>query len=180
MEENAVRVPYVPQIVKDEITKEVAAEVRPTIKGEVAAEFSPANVRSGLPEWLQRFTWTGDVRFRGEADDYGRNNATFSYLDFNAVNASGGIVAAGGKAYIDTNADVDRARVRVRFGFDADLEHKNYFIAHETIVRRESGSSMDPISFAIFSFLNRIASRAPDFFKIPQDAIIEVGFRVEI
>jgi hypothetical protein len=120
-DKGAVRVPYVPQIVKDEITKEVAAEVRPTIKGEVAAEFSPANVRSGLPEWLQRFTWTGDVRFRGEADDYGRNNATFSYLDFNAVNASGGIVAAGGKAYIDTNADVDRARVRVRFGFDADL-----------------------------------------------------------
>jgi KUP system potassium uptake protein len=67
-----------------------------------------------------------------------------------------------------------------RLGFDADLEHKNYYIAHETIVRREEGSAMDPISFAIFSFLNRIASRAPDFFKIPQDAIIEVGFRVAI
>jgi KUP system potassium uptake protein len=65
-------------------------------------------------------------------------------------------------------------------GFDADLDHKNYYVAHETIVRREVGSSMDAISFAIFSFLNRIASRAPDFFKIPQDAIIEVGFRVEI
>jgi KUP system potassium uptake protein len=67
-----------------------------------------------------------------------------------------------------------------RLGFDADLDHKNYYIAHETIVRREAGSSMGPISFAIFSFLNRIASRAPDFFKSPQDAIIEVGFRVEI
>lgn len=39
---------------------------------------------------------------------------------------------------------------------------------------------MDPMSFAIFSFLDRIASRAPDFFRIPEDAIIEVGFRVEI
>jgi KUP system potassium uptake protein len=67
-----------------------------------------------------------------------------------------------------------------KLGFDADLDHKNYYIAHETIVRRDTGSSMDPISFAIFSFLNRIASRAPDFFKIPHDAIIEVGFRVEI
>jgi KUP system potassium uptake protein len=65
-------------------------------------------------------------------------------------------------------------------GFQADLEHKNYYLAHETIVRRAKGSAMGPISFAIFSFLNRIASRAPDFFKIPQDAIIEVGFRVEI
>jgi KUP system potassium uptake protein len=67
-----------------------------------------------------------------------------------------------------------------KLGFDADLDHKNYYIAHETIVRREAGSSMDPISFSIFSFLNRIASRAPDFFRIPHDAIIEVGFRVEI
>jgi KUP system potassium uptake protein len=67
-----------------------------------------------------------------------------------------------------------------KLGFDADLDHKNYYIAHETIVRREQGSLMEPISFAIFSFLNRIASRAPDFFRIPQDAIIEVGFRVEV
>jgi KUP system potassium uptake protein len=67
-----------------------------------------------------------------------------------------------------------------KLGFEADLDHKNYYIAHETIVRREASSAMDAISFTIFSFLNRIASRAPDFFKIPQDAIIEVGFRVEI
>jgi KUP system potassium uptake protein len=67
-----------------------------------------------------------------------------------------------------------------RLGFDADLDHKNYYIAHETVVRRGQGSSMGPVSFAIFSFLNRIASRAPDFFKIPHDAIMEVGFRVEI
>jgi KUP system potassium uptake protein len=67
-----------------------------------------------------------------------------------------------------------------RLGFDADLDHKNYYIAHETIVSRAVGSAMEPIPFAIFSFLNRIASRAPDFFKIPHDAIIEVGFRVEV
>jgi KUP system potassium uptake protein len=65
-------------------------------------------------------------------------------------------------------------------GFDVDLDHKNYYIAHETIVRRPKGSSMGPLSFGIFSFFNRVSSRAPDFFKIPQDAIIEVGFRVEI
>jgi KUP system potassium uptake protein len=67
-----------------------------------------------------------------------------------------------------------------KLGFDADLNHKNYYLAHETVVRRATGSSMGPVSFAIFSFLNRIASRAPDFFRIPDDAIIEVGFRVDI
>jgi KUP system potassium uptake protein len=67
-----------------------------------------------------------------------------------------------------------------RLGFDADLEHQNYYVAHETVVRRDKDSAMGPVSFSIFSFLNRISSRAPDFFKIPHDAIIEVGFRVEI
>lgn len=67
-----------------------------------------------------------------------------------------------------------------KLGFDADLNEKNYYLAHETIVRRADGSVINPISFAIFSFLNRIASRAPDFFKIPNDAVIEVGFRVEV
>jgi KUP system potassium uptake protein len=67
-----------------------------------------------------------------------------------------------------------------RLGFDADLVHQNYYVAHETIVRRETGSSMGMMTFPVFSFLNRISSRAPDFFKIPQDAIIEVGFRVAI
>ncbi len=65
-------------------------------------------------------------------------------------------------------------------GFDADLDHKNYYLAHETIVRRTAGSSIAPIPFAIYSFLNRISSRAPDFFKIPHDAVIEVGFRVDV
>jgi len=67
-----------------------------------------------------------------------------------------------------------------KLGFDTDLDHKNYYLAHETIVRRDTGSAMDPFSFAVFSFLNRIASRAPDFFRIPHDAVIEVGFRVGV
>jgi KUP system potassium uptake protein len=65
-------------------------------------------------------------------------------------------------------------------GFDVDIDHKNYYIAHEFVVRSPKESSMGALSFAIFSFLTRISSRAPDFFRIPQDAIIEVGFRVEI
>jgi KUP system potassium uptake protein len=50
----------------------------------------------------------------------------------------------------------------------------------EAIVRRATGSAMAAIPFAVYSFLNRVSSRGPDFFKIPHDAVIEVGFRVEI
>ena len=65
-------------------------------------------------------------------------------------------------------------------GFDVDIDSRNYYLAHEFVVRRPKDSGMGAVSFAIFSFLSRIASRAPDFFRIPHDALIEVGFRVEI
>jgi KUP system potassium uptake protein len=65
-------------------------------------------------------------------------------------------------------------------GFDVDLNDVHYYIAHEVVVRREKGSAMWRESFAIFAFLTRIASRAPDFFKIPLEGRSEVGFRIEI
>jgi KUP system potassium uptake protein len=65
-------------------------------------------------------------------------------------------------------------------GFDCDIERKHYYLAHETVVRRDKGSTMGPVTFVIFSFLNKISSRAPDYFKIPNDGVIEVGFRIEI
>jgi KUP system potassium uptake protein len=65
-------------------------------------------------------------------------------------------------------------------GFDADLEDAHYFIGHESVIRRAHSSKMGPVSFAVFAFLTKIASRAPDFFRIPQDRLLDVGFRLEI
>jgi KUP system potassium uptake protein len=39
---------------------------------------------------------------------------------------------------------------------------------------------MGTITFAVFAFLTRNASRAPDFFRIPNADVFEVGFRIEI
>jgi KUP system potassium uptake protein len=77
--------------------------------------------------------------------------------------------------------DIPRTLQNIQMlGFDCDLPHKHYYLAHETVVRRETGSAMGPVSFAIFSFLSKISSRAPDYFKIPHDGVMEVGFRIEI
>ena len=65
-------------------------------------------------------------------------------------------------------------------GFTADMEHVHYYIAHEIVARRAKNSAMAAVPFAVFAFLTRIASRAPDFFKIPADGLSEVGFRIEI
>jgi KUP system potassium uptake protein len=65
-------------------------------------------------------------------------------------------------------------------GFEVDLAHVHYYIAHEIVVRRARNSAMAAVPFAIFAFLTRIASRAPDFFKIPHARVSEVGFHIEI
>jgi len=65
-------------------------------------------------------------------------------------------------------------------GFEVDLEHVHYYIAHEIVVRRARNSAMAAVPFAIYAFLARIASRAPDFFKIPHERVLEVGFHIEI
>ncbi|TMJ99149.1 MAG: potassium transporter Kup, partial [Alphaproteobacteria bacterium] len=65
-------------------------------------------------------------------------------------------------------------------GLEIDLGHVYYYIAHEIVVRRARSSAMAAIPFAIFAFLARIASRAPDFFKIPREDLSEVGFHIDI
>jgi KUP system potassium uptake protein len=77
--------------------------------------------------------------------------------------------------------DIPRTLTNIQIlGFDSDLDRKHYYVAHETVVRREKNSAMGPVTFAIFSFFSRVSSRAPDYFNIPHDGVIEVGFRVEI
>src|SRR5579862_6329565 len=51
-----VRVPYVPQIVKDQIRDEVKAEV---LKEAKAENWAQPNV---FPEWVRRIDWYGDFR----------------------------------------------------------------------------------------------------------------------
>jgi hypothetical protein len=121
-EEGAVRVPYVPEIVKDEIAKQVASELGPSVKQQVVQEVTAKNsLYSTLPEWIQRMRWTGDIRIRGESDDFSSTNATNYYLDYNAINAAGGVSKAGPNALLNTTLDENRLRERVRFGFDTDF-----------------------------------------------------------
>jgi polyhydroxyalkanoate synthesis regulator phasin len=121
-DKGAVRVPYVPQIVKDEIRKEVVAELGPSVKKEVVAEVtSTGSLRSALPDWVQRMRWTGDIRVREEGDLFAKDNATNAYLDFNTINSKGGLAKAGITGLLNTSEDRDRMRLRLRFGFDTDL-----------------------------------------------------------
>lgn len=121
-EENAVRVPYVPQIVKDEISKQVAEEVKPAVVANVEqdAKDQKWGVPGALPEWLSRVHVFGDVTFREQSDMFPRDNLPNTILDYNAVNAAGGILKAT-YPYLDTTDDRNRFRLRARLGAEGDI-----------------------------------------------------------
>ena len=154
-EQNAVRVPYVPQIVKDEISKQVAEQVKPEVVQSVVTEAKSEKwgVPAALPEWLSHVRPFGDVTFRGQADMYPKDNANAaanpgicaSYvlcpiLDFNGINAAGGI-AKDPFPYLNITENRDRFRLRARLGLDAELS-PNF----TSQVRLSSGSLTDPSS----------------------------------
>ncbi len=120
-DENAVRVPYVPQIVKDEISKQVAQAVEPTVVADVVdqAKKERWGIPAALPEWLSRVSVFGDVALRGQSDLYDRDNSP-GILDFNVVNAAGGVNKSA-NPYLDSTEDRYRLRLRARLGVEADL-----------------------------------------------------------
>ena len=122
-EEGAVRVPYVPQIVRDEIRKQVVEELTGEVAREVVeqAKSEDWGVPAALPDWIKRMRWSGDVRLRTQGDIFAEDNRPNQYLDFLTVNDRGGVGRAGTAAFANVTQDRQRLRARLRLGLDAEL-----------------------------------------------------------
>jgi hypothetical protein len=120
-DEGAVRVPYVPQIVKDEIAKQVAEEVKPGVVADVVKEAKSEKwgVPGALADWLTRTRISGDLTLREEGLFYDGNNAP--EYNYYAINQAGGIAQAGANAFLDTDETRIRFRGRARLAVQSDL-----------------------------------------------------------
>ena len=82
-----VRVPYVPEIVKNQIRDEVKSEVIKEAKAENWAQ------PEAVPAWTKRIHLSGDFRFRDEFDLYGKDNigsdGVDGFINYAAFNSNG-------------------------------------------------------------------------------------------
>ncbi len=142
-ESNAVRVPYVPEIVREQIRKEVAAELAPEVAKQVIEQGQTEGWASSamLPDWLRRVRWSGDLRVRGQSDLFATDNVPNGYLNFQAINDAGGINKAGLSQFLNTTEDRYRLRARVRLGLDAELG-RGWSVGS----RLTTGNLKDPVS----------------------------------
>lgn len=129
-----VRVPYVPEAVRNQIRDEVKKEVVATARQEGWAQ------PGALPEWLDRFRFSGDMRVRGEHIGFGQSNTPLIF-DINAINADGGYFVDDLLPLRATTENRYRARVRARFGVDAQINDKV-----EAGLRFVTGNPSDPVS----------------------------------
>lgn len=142
-EEGAVRVPYVPQLVQDQIAKQVAEEVKPAVVAEVVkqAKDEQWGIPAALPDWIKQTSISGNILVREEGLLFGRNNVPNAYLNYNAVNAAGGISEAGTSAFLNTTEDRVRLRGSARIAFTTSFSD-----SLTTGLRLATGNSTDLVS----------------------------------
>jgi len=94
-----VRVPYVPEVVRNEIRDQIKQEVLAQAKSERWGD------PGALPEWTNRLKWEGDIRFRYQGDRFDAGNASPAFFQ-----------VSGQTNVTNTTEDRDRLRVRARLG----------------------------------------------------------------
>lgn len=119
-----VRVPYVPQSVREEIRAQVKEDVMAEVQGNRWA--SPAQV----PEWSRRFSFYGDLRLRAQQDRFGNSDPLLTPF-----------LQASGLDINNTTEDQFRLRLRARVGFEARLA--DWVVAG---ARLTTGSANNPTS----------------------------------
>lgn len=137
----AIRVPYVPQVVRDQIRNEIKEEVLAQAREE---RWGVPNAKS---EWTDRIKVDGDIRLRYQADQFGRGNPTGADYVLGAVS---GLVTrapdfattnASGVPNANTTEDRTRLRARLRLGVTAKITD-----SVSTGVRLATGSATDRVS----------------------------------
>ena len=133
-------IPYIPQVVRDQIKEELRAELG------TQAQAQGWSAPGQTPEWTRGITLSGDIRVRGEGVFMDADNADI-FVDYGAINAGGGqnindkTPGYVGPPYLNTLEDRQRARIRARFGLKAQIDS---WISAE--VRVATGNDTSPVS----------------------------------
>lgn len=124
-----VRVPYIPEVVKREISEQIRQEVVAQAKTE---QWGDVNA---VPEWVGRLKWDGDIRLRYQDDLFASGNAPGTDFVFDPY----GLGSFDNP--VNTGVDRQRLRVRARLGLTAKIT--DYV---STGFRFSTGNTNDPVS----------------------------------
>jgi len=153
VDDDVVRVAYVPEFVKEQIRQQVRSELRADVVSDVLKEAKTKQwgVPNALPDWTRRFKLYGDMRLRYDHDHFAESNLQNNSIatpfpadrvnDFLALNKAGGGFSGDSSELHNINQDRDRFRARFRLGVKAKVTQ-----GLEANIRLASGNIKDPVS----------------------------------
>jgi hypothetical protein len=122
----AVRVPFIPEVVKRELREEIRKEVIAQAKSE--RWVAP----NSLPDWISQLKVSGDVRVRLQSDKVRAGGAAAQYFDNDVVTNFAGLRNVENQ---------NRSRIRARLAVDSDTNEKT-----QAGVRISTGNQTSPVS----------------------------------
>ena len=135
---DAVRVTYIPEVVKKQIRDELRADIKQQAKDEKWASATK------IPDWVTKFRVKGDLRLRGEGVFYpSGNDNTGAFPNFNSINNGAPFDVSGTVFSPQLNVDQDRNRYRLRFRLGAEADMGDGLIAG---MRLATGSDSSPVT----------------------------------
>ena len=136
--DDAVRVTYIPEVVKDQIRDDLRAEVM-----KQAYEEKWAAPRT-FPSWVTNFRLFGDVRVRYQNDSFpSGNDNTGGLPNFNSINTGSPFDLTGNNYPSELNADKSRNRLRLRARAGAEVDLGEGFT---TGLRIGTGDTNSPVT----------------------------------
>lgn len=140
---NVVRVPYVPQYIRDEIRDQVRVGLKEDVSRDVLARAKTERwgLPGSLPDWIDRIKISGDMRIREESTFYAKGNVQRDYLDIAYINSQRAFNLSDPKISQNTTEDRQRLRSRFRLGINAKVSDRV-----EVGARLVTGNFADPVS----------------------------------
>jgi KUP system potassium uptake protein len=65
-------------------------------------------------------------------------------------------------------------------GCAIDLSDVTYFVGHETVVPRDDEKALPRVVEALFAFMQRNSAHLTEYFRLPTDAVVEIGREISI
>jgi KUP system potassium uptake protein len=65
-------------------------------------------------------------------------------------------------------------------GCAIDLSDLTYYVGHETVLSRDDGRGLPKWVAACFAFMQRNSVHLSDYFRLPSDAVVEIGRQISI
>jgi KUP system potassium uptake protein len=65
-------------------------------------------------------------------------------------------------------------------GCAVNLEDVTYYVGHETVTPRDDAKALPRWVEAVFALMQRNSTHLTDYFRLPPDAVVEIGRQISI